>query len=103
MHSLCAACSWRLSLCSGAAPWYYICFPKETHINSWVIEPFRASDIFIQRRGFSLKGWSLCNYFVVHLETAVCIPLKRWLLLARPLLLDTAPNARRVGVGGVDG
>lgn len=29
MHSLCAACSWRQSLCSGAAPWYYICFPRE--------------------------------------------------------------------------
>lgn len=29
MHSLCAACSWRQSLCSGATPWYYIRFPRE--------------------------------------------------------------------------
>lgn len=29
MHSLCAACSWRQSFCSGAAPWYYIRFPRE--------------------------------------------------------------------------
>lgn len=29
MHSLCAAWSWRQSLCSGKAPWYYIRFPRE--------------------------------------------------------------------------
>lgn len=29
MHSLCAACSWRQPLSSGAAPWYYIRFPRE--------------------------------------------------------------------------
>lgn len=51
MHSLCAACSWRQALCSGASPWYCVRFPREhtliaglLSITELKISPFSRGD-----------------------------------------------------------
>lgn len=43
MHSLCAACTWRQSFCSGADPWYYIRFPREHTLIAgyWALQSLR--------------------------------------------------------------
>lgn len=60
MHSLCAACSWRQSLCSGKAPWYYIRFPREhtlivglLSVTEPEISPFSGGDS-VSKAGHSI-------------------------------------------------
>lgn len=68
MHSLCAACSWRQSLCSGKAPWYYIRFPREhtlivglLSVTEPEISPFSGGDSVSKAGHLILISHSYCQ------------------------------------------
>lgn len=96
MHSLCAACSWRQSFCSGTAPWYYIRFPREhtlivglLSITEPEISSFSWGDSVSKARHLILFYSSTVNRKSAQ--------FRRWLLLAPLLLPNTMLNTRCEG------
>ena len=97
MHSLCAACSVRLS------PLFWSCsgvlhvLSKRAHVKSWVIKHYMARDIFIQ------QTWLGFTWFLI---SPICCKQKSVLtselLLAPPLFPDTLLNTR-LEVRWIDG
>lgn len=97
MHSLCAACSWRQSFCSGASPWYYIRFPRERTLIVGLLS-ITESEISPFSRGDSVSKTSHMIFISLsYCKQKKCIQFRRWLLLAPSLLPDTLLNTRLEG------
>lgn len=85
MHSLCAACSWRQSLCSGKAPWYYIRFPREhtlivglLSVTEPEISPFSGGDSVSKAGRSILISHSYCQNPQKYVFSSLAPSLASW-------------------------